>query len=111
MRSTIIGFLSILGLAYVVFAAPVLLQFYAYCEKVAKATGRSKENRSLSSNEDGNNTFQREQLRRLRNGEYMNLEDPALVAQGRVLARKLRLSWWLAVGLVIAVGATVFWPR
>jgi hypothetical protein len=111
MRSSIIGVLLILGLAYVAFAVPALVHFYSYCRKVAESTGRSNENQSTHTNEDGTNAFEREQFRKLRSGEYANLEDPALVAQGHVLARKMRLAQWLAVGLVVCVAAAVFWPQ
>ena len=106
MSKTIVVLL-VLGLPYVAFAAPTMFQFFAYCDRVAKSTGRDKENQEVWKTDDGgNNGFQREQLRKLRRGEYTKLEDPALVAQGRRIALKLRLSWWLAVGLVTTVAAT-----
>jgi hypothetical protein len=111
MSGIIIGVLSILGLAYLAFAVPAMLQFYSYCEKVAKTTGRSKENQSFRTNEDGANAFEREQYRKLLNGEYITLGDPALVLQGRAVARKVRLGRWLTVALMMAVATTVFWPR
>jgi hypothetical protein len=107
MSSTTFLVLLVLGFGYVAFAVPMMLHFYSYCEQVAKATGRTKENQNIwHTDEGGNNKFQREQLRKLRTGEYKLLPDPALVAQGKVLARKLRLSLWLAVGLVVTVAAT-----
>jgi hypothetical protein len=110
MRNATIGVLSVLGLAYAAFALPTVLQFYSYCRRVAKATGQTKENQNIwTTDEGGINAFQREQLRKLRNGEYMELDDPALVVQGRALARKFRLAWWLAIGLVAAVVCTEFW--
>ena len=101
----------VLGLAYVAFAVPALVHFYSYCSKVAESTGRSNENQSMRTNEDGSNAFEREQFRKLRSGEYANFEHPDLVAQGHVLARKIRIAQWLAVGLVVCVAATVFWPQ
>jgi hypothetical protein len=111
MSGLVIAALSLLGLAYLAFALPAFLQFRSYCERVAKATGRSRENQSLSTNEDGANAFEREQYRKLLNGEYKNLGDPALVLQGQALARKLRFGRWLTIGLIVAVAAPVFWPR
>jgi hypothetical protein len=112
MYSTTVVVLIALGLLYAAFAVPAVLQFLAYCERVAKATGRSGENqRTQNTDEGGNNAFQREQLRKLRSGEYKQMHDPALVAQGAVVARKLRLAWWLAIGLVAAVAAMQWWPR
>jgi hypothetical protein len=42
-------------------------------------------------------------LRMLRNGEFMNYKDAAIVAHGIVVARKLKVSFWAAVGLVLSV--------
>ena len=105
--STTIAVLLVLGLPYAAFAGPTMFQFYTYCDRVAKATGRDRENQEIWKTDDGGNAaFQRGQLRKLRRGEYTGLEDPVLVAQGRRIALKLRLSWWLAVGLVVSVAAT-----
>jgi hypothetical protein len=112
MSSAAFQLLLVLGLAYAAFAVPVMLRFYSYCEQVAKATGRSNENQEVwQSDESGNNKFQREQLRRLRTGEYKLLSDPELVKQGETLARHLRLTFWLAVGLVLTVAAADLWLR
>jgi len=112
MSSTTVVVLLVLGLAYAVFAVPTMLHFYSYCEQVAKATGRMKENLDIwHADESGNNRFQREQLRKLRTGEYKLLPEPALVAQGAILAHKLRLSLWLALGLVVTVAATHMWLK
>jgi hypothetical protein len=106
MSSIAIGVLVVLGAAYAAFAVPFMLQFYSYCEQVAKATGRTEENQVIwNTDEGGNNAFKREQWRMLRTGEYAQLNDPVLVSHGHALARKTRLSWWLAVGLVVAVVA------
>ncbi|WP_345532896.1 hypothetical protein [Viridibacterium curvum] len=107
MTSTTLWVLLILGVAYAAFSIPMLRQFHLYCEKVAASTGREGESSSVLNRDDGgNNAFQLEQFRSLRTGEYKQLNDPVLVAQGSMLARKLRLSCWLAVGLVAAVGVT-----
>lgn len=112
MNSTTFVVLLVLGVAYAAFAVPAMLHFYSYCEQVAKATGRTKENQDIwHADEGGNNKFQREQLRKLRSGKYKSLPDPALVAQGEALAKKLRLSFWLAVGLVVTVATTEAWLR
>ncbi len=112
MSSTTLRVLLVLGFAYAAFAVPTALHFNSYCEQVAKATGRTKENQDIWHRDDGGfNKFQRELLRKLRTGEYRLLPDPALVAQGAELARKLRLSFWLGVGLVVTVAVTDMWTK
>jgi hypothetical protein len=102
--------LAVLGVAYAAFTVPIYFRFSAYCEQVAKATGRERENQEFrNADENGNNAFQREQYRKLRTGEFKELSDPMLVAQASALAAKLRLSCWLAVGLVVTSAASVFW--
>jgi len=108
MKTIAVSTLLVLGLAYVAYAVTTMLQFYSYCEKVAKATGRVRDNANfLNRDKGGNNAFQREQLRRLTNGEFTDFQDPVLVSQGRTLAVKLRLAKWLAVALVLSVAAAV----
>ncbi|KQV88163.1 hypothetical protein ASC91_15170 [Pelomonas sp. Root1237] len=112
MSSAAVVVLVVLGLAYAAFAVPAMLQFYSYCELVAAATGRTAELHSLKGQDDGgNNAFQREQLHKLRNGEFTQFEDPTLVARGAVVARKLSISFWAAAGLVLSVVATHLWTR
>jgi hypothetical protein len=112
MSSAAFVVLVVLGFAYAAFAIPTMMQFYSYCELVAKATGRTAELHSLKDQDDGgNNAFQREQLRKLRNGEFTQLEDPSLVARGEVVARRLSISFWAAAGLVLSVVATHLWTR
>jgi hypothetical protein len=83
------------GIAYVAYVIPVVFQFLAYCERVATASGRTKANASLISQDDGGlNAFQREQLRMLRSGDFMNCGDSVLINLGVVIARKLRMSFW-----------------
>ncbi|GGC64772.1 hypothetical protein [Undibacterium terreum] len=104
--------LLILGLAYAIYAIPTMLQFYSYCEQVAEATGKINENNKLWGTDDGgNNGFQREVLRKLSAGEFTHYEDHALVDQGRVLAHKLQLLRWSAIGLVLSVVVIELWSR
>jgi len=100
------------GLAYAAYAVPAMFQFFSYCKQVASATGRTEENADLKTQDDGGiNAFQREQYRMLRSGEFMNGKDPAIVALGVVVARKLRVAFWAAVGLVVSVAAADLWAR
>jgi hypothetical protein len=88
------------GIAYVAYVIPVVFQFLAYCERVATASGRTKANASLISQDDGGlNAFQREQLRMLRSGDFMNCGDSVLINLGVVIARKLRMSFWGGRGI------------
>lgn len=108
MKTIAVGTLLVFGLAYVAYAVTTMLQFYSYCEQVAKATGRVRDNANFwNRDEGGNNAFQREQLRRLTNGDFTEFQDPELVSRGRTLAVKLRLARWLAVALVLSVAAAV----
>lgn len=98
------------GLAYTAFAVSTMIQFFAYCNEVALATGRAGEHACLRSGDDGGiNAFQREQLRLLNSGEFMLCGDATLVARGRVVARNLRISFWVAAGLVLSVAVAELW--
>lgn len=82
-----------------IFIGPTKSQFSAYCDRVAEITGRIKERQSIWNADDADhNAFEREQRLKLMRGEYTEWEDPALVAQGRELARKFRLLRWVFVG-------------
>ncbi|MTW11764.1 hypothetical protein GM658_14250 [Pseudoduganella eburnea] len=94
------------GIAYAAYAIPVIFQFLAYCERVAAASGRTKENASLINQDDGGlNTFQCEQFCMLRSGEFMNFGDSALINLGAIVARKLKVSFWGAVLLILSAAA------
>lgn len=104
--------LLVFGLAYAAHAVPTMFQFYSYCEQVAKATGRIDENNCIwNQDEGGNNTFQREVMRKLRSGEFADYGDSVLVERGQVLARKLKHSFWGAVGLVLSVSLIEMWSK
>ena len=107
MTTAAVLVLVVLGVAYAVYAVPIVFQFRTYCEHVAKATGRTQENQSLRNTDDGgNNAFQREQWRKLLVGDFEGIHDPSLAARGRVLTRKTRMSYLLAIVLVVAVVIT-----
>jgi hypothetical protein len=90
-------------LAYAAFSIPLLLRFKKWCDRVAVATERVDENLSgKEQDESGGNAFHREQLRALRTGEYISLQDPCLVEEGHVLSKRIRLMYFLAVALVAA---------
>jgi len=94
------------GLVYAAYAVPTMFQFLSYCEMVAAATGKTGENADKKTQDDGGlNAFQHEQYRLLRNGDFMNFPDAAVVAYGIVVARKLRVSFWAAVALVVSFAA------
>ena len=112
MSSAAVFVLVLGGLAYAAYAVPTLLQFFAYCDQVALATGRTKESTCLKSQDDGGiNAFQQEQYRMLRSGEFMNFTDASVVARGTVVARKLKVSFWGALVLVLSVAAANLWAR
>lgn len=112
MNSSAVLVLVFGGLAYAAYAVPAMFQFFAYCKQAATVTGQIAENASVKTNDDGGlNEFQREQYRMLRSGEFKNSGDAALVARGTVVARKLRVSFWAAIGLVSSVVAADLWAR
>ncbi len=113
MSQSIVGVLIALGLAYVAFALVVMFEFSAYCDRLAKATGREQERQSIwNTDEGGLSAFDREQFWKLMRGDYVELANPAIAAQGRRLTRRFRLSYLLgAVLLVAIVAATEHWPR
>ena len=78
-------------------------QFKTYCDDVAKATGRTEENeyRGVWTDEWGYNAFQREQWWNLLIGNFYGIADPSLLKHGRLLSRKIRLSFFATVLTVI----------
>jgi len=104
MSNAAIVVLVLGGLAYAVYAVPAMIQFFAYCDQISETTGRVVDNATHKSQDDGGlNFFQLEQYRRLRSGEFMQDRDVAIVARGTVVAHKLRISFWAAVGLLFSV--------
>jgi len=107
MRSIGFGVFAMLFAAYAAFAIPAMLRFYKYCELVASATGRSRENHSLKAVDDGGfNAFQLEQWRALRSGTYRQLQDEQLISEGHAISKRIRLMYVLGLAL-IAFLATV----
>lgn len=92
--------------AYFAYAIPAMREFFAYCELVAIATGRTDENADRKAEDDGGlNSFQREQYRLLRSGEFMNSGNAEVVARGIAVAHKINVLFWGAVALVLSFGA------
>lgn len=107
MRTTAVVVLVALVIAYAAFALPALIQFGTYCDYVARATGRQRARQKFwNGDEGGMNCFEREQLGRLRRGDYMGLSDPKILALGTRLTRRLQHLPWMSVGLVISVIVT-----
>ncbi len=108
MNTSAIAVLVVLGVAYAAFALPVINWFITYCDLVAKATGRENERQRFWNTDDGGmNSFEREQLRGLRSGDYLGLTDPKIVALGSKLKRRMRHLLWMGVGLVVTVVVVV----
>jgi len=106
MSNAAIVVLFLGGLAYAAYAIPAMIQFFAYCDQIAATTGRVEDNASYKSQDDGGlQSFQLEQYRRLRSGEFMHDRSAAIVARGTVVAHKLRISFWAAAGLLFSVAA------
>ncbi len=79
---------------------------------MAKTTGRTQENQSIWNTDDsGNNAFQREQWWNLLAGNFEGISEPALVARGKVLSRKTRLSYIFAIALISAVAITQLYTQ
>ncbi len=95
--------LAILIVAAVVSGRSLTSQFRAYCDEVAKATGRTEENGNNAWLDDaGNNAFRREQWWNLVIGNFYGIPDLSIVARGRVLSQKIRVSYlWAAAGLAL----------
>jgi hypothetical protein len=112
MSQSIVVVLIALGLAYVAFAVVVMSEFSAYCDRLAKVTGRERERQSIwNTDEGGLSAFDREQFWKLMRGDYLELADPVIAAQARRLTLRCRLSYLLgAVLLVVIVAATKYWP-
>lgn len=103
MSPTAVFVLVLLLAAYGAFAVPVVFRFRAYCRHVAHATDRIGElNDQRSTDEGGNNAFEREQWWSLLSGDFKKFTDPSLAAEAAALSRKVRLSMLLAIGLVVA---------
>lgn len=109
MIPTAILIFVVLLAAYAAYSIPVMFQFRSYCARVAKATHRSEELDDHRSVDDGgNNAFEREQWSKLLRGEFGEFIDPTLATEAASLSRRVRLSFFLALGLVGGIGIILF---
>ncbi|MCX2864960.1 hypothetical protein OOZ63_24320 [Paucibacter sp. PLA-PC-4] len=109
MIPTAILIFVVLIAAYAAYSIPVIFQFRSYCERVAKATNRSEELKNHRSIDDGGNTaFEREQWSKLLRGEFGEFMDPTLATEAASLSRRVRLSFFLALGLVGGLAIILF---
>ena len=85
-------------------------RFQQYCEDMAKFEGRVAEFQELRSDENGLNSYERQQYKRLMKRDFAHVTDEALRLRSLSLTTELKRLRLISVFFVLLIGA-VYLPR